>query len=478
MERKNESYTSDFGTPSFEPIVVVLDILRRWLLILLVALTVGVGAYIVRDATYTPRYTCKMTFVVTDRSSSATVYSRLTSTRDLAAVFSDLLNSSVLRKQILADIGKTSFDGTISASAVSETNLVTVSVTATDPRTAFQVSRSIIDHHEDVTYLVVDGVVLELLQYPTVPTAPSNGTGSDLSFLKKAALLAAAAMAVVLGLLSYLRDTVRSGHEARKKLDCHYLGEIPHEHKYKTLASRIRHRKTSILVSNPTTSFYYIESIRKLRHRVEQRLHGRKVLMVTSAQENEGKSTVSTNLALALAQKDARVLLIDCDLRKPSCHLILNQKNVSKTVTDILIGKAEAAEAVISHPAGKLDLMLGKRRYVTSGDLLTSARMRALIEWARSEYDYVVLDLPPMAAISDAEFIAEYADASLLVVRQNCTTAKTLNKSVATLEKGKAKLLGCVLNNAYSAGRSLGYGHYYGGYGRYGHYENAYRNRK
>ena len=465
----------------FDPILIVLDVLRRWLLILLVALAVGVGAYIIKDTAYAPRYTCNMTFVVTDRSSSATVYSRLSHAHDLAAVFTDLLNSSILRKEILADIGKTSFDGTITASTVAETNLITVSVTATDPRTAFLVSRSIVEHHEDVTYLVVDGVALELLQHPAVPTAPSNYSASGFSLMKKAMILSAAAMAVLLGALSFFRDTVRSGHEARKKLDCHYLGEIPHEQKYKTLFSRLRRRKTSILVSNPTTSFHYIESIRKLRYRVEQHLHGRKVLMVTSAQENEGKSTVSVNLALSLAQKDARVLLIDCDLRKPSCHLILNQKTVSKTLSDVLIGKAEATEAVITHPMGKLDLLLDKRRYAASGDLLNSSQMRKLIEWARFAYDYVVLDLPPMSAASDAELIAEYADASLLVIRQNSSSSKMLNKAAATLENGKAKLLGCVLNNAYFASRSLGYGYHYGGYGRYGrynHYENAYRNRK
>ena len=476
MERNNELNTSE-STMSFEPIVIILDVLKRWLLIVLVALAVGVGAYIISDTVYSPRYTCKMTFVVTDRSSSATVYSRLSSAKELASVFSELLNSSILRKEILADIGKTSFDGSISSSTISETNLVTVSVTASDPRTAFQVAQSIIDHHEDVTYQVVDGVALELLQYPTVPTAPSNRSATS-SFMKKVALFAAAAMAALLAVLSYLRDTVRSGREARKKLDCRYLGEIPHEKKYKTLYARLRHRKTSILVCNPATSFFYIESIRKLRHRVEQRMHGRQVLMVTSIQENEGKSTVAANLALSLAQKDARVLLIDGDLRKPACHLVLGQKFISNTLTDVLTGKAQVQDAVIHHRVGNLHLLLDKRHHNNSGDLLSSDQMKELLSWARSEYDFVVLDLPPMAVTSDAELMAEYVDASLLVVRQNVSTAKVLNTSIEALDGSKSKLLGCVLNNVYSAAPTLGYGYYYGSYGRYGNYDNAYRTRK
>lgn len=469
MENKNEMHKAQSGILSFDPIVLIQDVVKRWLFILLAALAVGVGVYIKTDRDYTPVYQTTTTYVVSTRSSSSTVYSNLSSTSSLASVFTELLNSSILRKTILQEIGAQSFDGTINAAVVSETNLLTVTVTASDPRTAFMVAQAIIDHHESVTYRVVDGIALEVLQRPTVPMAPRNYANAA-GQMKKMMLAAAAAAVVLLAVLSYGRDAVRSGKEARAKLDCDFLGEIPHENKYKTLLSRIRHRKTSILITNPVTSFRFVETIRKLRRRVEQHMHDDKVLMVTSLLENEGKSTVAVNLALALAQKHARVLLIDCDLRKPACYALLEQKTAAYGVLDVLAGRADLSDAIIRDKKSNLYLLLEKRGEKNSGDLVSSENMQALIKWARQEFDFVVLDLPPMAVVSDAESVMEYADASLLVVRQNAAEAPAINKAVASLDSGKAKLLGCVLNNVCTTVLSSGQGYGYGGYGKYGHY--------
>ena len=169
MEKKNELHMGEPGTLAFDPIVMLLDVAKRWLLILLAALMVGVGSYIVTDIQYSPVYRTTTTYVVTTRSTTSTVYSNLSSTTSLASVFTELLNSSILRKAILQETGAVSFDGSINAQVVPETNLLTVTVTASDPKTAFQVAQAIIDHHESVTYLVVDGIALEVLQNPTVP---------------------------------------------------------------------------------------------------------------------------------------------------------------------------------------------------------------------------------------------------------------------------------------------------------------------
>ena len=473
MDNTNETQQTQGGFLSFDPIVLVLDVARRWLLILLAALMVGTGVYIWTDRNYRPEYRSTTTYVVTSRSSTSTVYSNLSSTTSLATVFSDLLNSSILRKTILEEIGEASFDGTITAAVIPETNLLTVQVTASDPRTAFLVSQAIMNHHEEITYQVVDNVTLEVLQRPVVPAVPINYDNSA-DQMKKMMVLTAAAAAALLALLSYFRDTVRSGKEARRKLDCDYLGEIPHEEKYKTLASRIRHRKTSILITNPATSFRFVETIRKLRRRVEQHMHGDKVLMVTSLLENEGKSTVAVNIALAMAQKKQRVLLIDCDLRKPACHALLEQNTPEHGLRDVLTGSADVTQAILQGKKNNLYMLLEKRGNQNSGDLVASQEMEQLLEWARVNFDFVVLDLPPMAEVSDAESIMEYADASLLVVRQNVAATPALNKAIAALDGGKAKLLGCVLNNVYSttlsSGQGYGYGYGYGRYGKYGKY--------
>lgn len=477
MDNTNELHTTGAGLLPFDPIVLVQDVLKRWLVVVLAALMVGVGAYISTDNAYVPSYRTSAVFVVTTRGSSTTVYNNLSSTSNVASLFTELLNSTIMRRTIMEEMGVDSLDASVSTAVIPNTNLITMTVTSTSPRTAFLTAQALIDHHESLTYSVVDGLVMEVLQHPSVPTAPINRVNAS-GEMKRMAILAAMAAAVVLAVMSYLRDAVRSGTEAQEKLDCDYLGEIPHEKKYKTVFSSLLRRKTSILIDNPVTSFKYVETIRKLRRRVEQHMDGGKVVMVTSLLENEGKSTVAVNLALAMARKHGRVLLIDCDLRKPACHSILEQKKFSSGIKEVLQEKASLADSVLRYKRTNLYMLLAKKGDHNIGDLIASQRMDALLDWARKNFDYVILDLPPMAAASDAEGMTALADACLLVVRQNVALAPALNKAIAALEDQKAKLLGCVLNNVYAGrissggGYGYGYGYGYGGRYKYGHYGN------
>ena len=472
MENTNEMQSGEGGFLLFDPIVVVRDVLKHWMTILLIALAVGVGAYIMTNASYEPRYQSSATFIVTSRGTAATVFNNLNSTSELANVFSELINSSVMRKHIQNAMSSGSFDGTISAFAVPETNLMNMTVTASDPRTAFLVAQAIIDHQEEVTYQVVDSVSLEVLQGPEVAMGPINRADA-MGNMRKMALLAGLAACMVFALYSISRDTVRSGQEAKKKLDCDYLGDIPHEEKYKTLFARIRRRKTGILISNPVTGMLFVENIRKLTRRVEQHMHGGKVLLVTSVKENEGKSTVTANIALTMARKHRKVLLIDCDLRKGAIYKLMETKVPAAGTRDVLTDLGKLPEAVVRYKNTDLYMIMEKRSYPNSGDLLGSARMRELLTWARKEFDFVVLDMPPMSVASDSEIAADMADASLLVVRQNIALATGINRAVADLENAKARLLGCVLNDVHStfisSGRGYGYGYGYG-YGKYGRY--------
>lgn len=473
MDNTKEMQTMG-GLLPFDPIVLVQDVLKRWLVIVLAVLMVGVGSYISTDLSYRPVYKTNTTFVVTTQGSSTTVYSNLSSTSSVASLFTELLNSSIMRKSIMETMGVTWLDATVSTAVIPNTNLITMTVTSSDPRTAFLTAQTIIDRHEELTYSFIDGIVIEVLQNPVVPMSPANSV-NPMGQMKKMAVIAALAAAAGLAFLSFRRDAVRSGNEAREKLECSYLGEVPHENKYKTLLSRLQRKKSSLLVDNPIVGFRFVETFRKLRRRVEQHMGSGKVLMVTSLLENEGKSTIAVNLALDMARKHQRVLLIDCDLRKPACHLVLEQKQFASGIKEVLLGEAAMADAAIRYGETNLEVLLARRGDRKTCELITSQRMNRLLTQAREHYDCIILDLPPMTAASDAEGMTALADACLLVVRQNAAVAPALNKAIAALEGQRAKLLGCVLNNVYSsrftASGGYGYDYRYGGYRKYSAYE-------
>lgn len=465
-----EETTVNTGYSLAGVIVTVQDVLRGWYLILAAALVAAMLTFVVADAAYRPQYKTTTTFVVTAAGTTTTTYQNLSSTTALASTFTEVLNSSLLRRLVTEQAGMNARDCTVAAAAIPETNLLTVTVTGSDPRTVFQFARAIIENHEAVSRPVLGSTILEVLQSPVVPTAPTNPQNLR-SLMLRAAILAGSAVAAALAASSLLSDRLRSKEEADRKLSCRVLGELCHERK--------RHsgrRKTSILITNPLTGFVYTEAVSKLASRVEKRRHkGEKVIMVTSLLENEGKSTVAVNLALSLARKGRRVLLIDADLRKPACRLILNMPRSELGLADVLAGNAELSACVRSAPGSELDVLTSRASIRTAIGLVSSSAMQKLLKQAALWYDLVIVDTPPMALAPDAECIAAQADACLLVVRQNAAEADALNDAAAALEKTPVHLLGCVLNNVYGslgATPALGYGHYgYGyGYGRYGKY--------
>lgn len=476
MQEIKVNETEQIELLSFHPVVLLRDILRRWYIIVISAIIAGMIAYVVADIVYVPAYSTTTTFVVSTQGNSTTVFQNLSAASNLATVFSEILNSSLLRSAVLKELGMESFDGTISASAIAETNLLTMRITASDPRTAFLVTQAVIDNHQIVSYQVLGSTILEVLQYPKVPVAPVN-PNVPLSYMKKAALGAAAVVIMLLAVLSYCRDTVRSKCEAERKLDCVVLGEIGHERKYKTLSAALKQRKTSILITSPSSSFLFVESIRKLRRRVEQQMpkDGR-VLLVTSVAENEGKSTVSVNLALAMAQKNKRVLLIDCDLRKPACYKILKYRCEGAGTMDVVAGNASLENTAVQMKNTSLYLLLQRKSVRNSTEISGSDGMAALIQNAKDHFDFVILDTPPMSVASDVEYLMEFADGSLLIVQQNVVMADVINHAVTALRGAESKFLGCVMNNEYGShflqgGRyGYGYGYGYGRYGKYGKY--------
>lgn len=471
MAQNENKHTERTAFLEFDPIVLLRDVVKRWSLILLVVVVAGMGAYIYETVFYKPVYKTNMTYVTYSRNSTSSVYNNLSAATSVASVFEELLNSSLLRGTIMQESGIESFDGTLQAQVIGGTNLLSVNVSGQDPRSVFLMAQAIVDHHEVVTYQVIDNVSLELLRSPSVPMGPSN-LPDPAGRIKKATVLAAAAMIILLGYLSYQQDTVRSGQEAKSKLNCTYLGDIPHEAKYKSLWSRLLRRQTGILVTNPLTSFRFVEAFRKLASRVEYHMRGKKVVMVTSVLENDGKSTVAINLAMSMALKHEKVLLIDCDLRKLACHTLVKQRDVPCGLCQVLDGKADVNQAVLQDKKSGLHMLLETKAPQDSERYLSSEAMCGLLQWARENYDLVVLDLPPMALVADAESMMELADSSVLVVRQNAAPAAGINTAIATLEDGNATLLGCVLNNVYSSGLSAdSYGYGYGyGYGKYHHY--------
>ena len=193
------------------------------------------------------------------------------------------------------------------------------------------------------------------------------------------------------------------------------------------------------------------ESYRTLRTNIQYSSSHKeiKAIAITSAEMAEGKSTVAGNIALTFAQSEKKVILIDCDLRKPSIHKNFKASNLLG-ISDILLGKATFEESVQKHNDNFYILTSGKIPYNPS-EMLASSAMTELIGKLKEEYDIIILDVAPIKVVTDAQILSTKVDGTILVVRAERTNKYAVIEAKNLLDKVGANIIGTVLNGVQNA---------------------------
>lgn len=184
-----------------------------------------------------------------------------------------------------------------------------------------------------------------------------------------------------------------------------------------------------------------------------------KVVMITSPTPEEGKSTVASNLAVAYAHAGKHVLMIDCDLRKPAIHRAFSVEN-RRGLTNVLVEDVDLQEVTQRTDVRRLDVLTSGPIPPNPSELLASRRMKELLANVKKRYQMVLIDTPPVLAVTDASILATLVDGAILVVRAGFTRKDAANHAKRNLEMTGVRLLGCILNGV-RAGRDDHYYYYY-----------------
>lgn len=202
------------------------------------------------------------------------------------------------------------------------------------------------------------------------------------------------------------------------------------------------------------------EAYRSLRTNIQYSSIDEKyrVIVVTSSEPAEGKSTTAGNLALVLAQSGKQVLLVDCDMRKPSVHKKFKISNMAG-LSDLLINKCVMEEVAFKFN-NNLDVVTSGSIPPNPSEMLASKRMEKYIEEMKEHYDYVVLDTPPLQAVTDAQILSTKADGTILVVKAEKTKKESVANAVSLLKKVNSTIIGTVLNDM--SNKNNKYYYYYG----------------
>ena len=195
-----------------------------------------------------------------------------------------------------------------------------------------------------------------------------------------------------------------------------------------------------------------------------------KVVEVTSAVPNEGKSTVVASLAVVLAQARKKVLLLDCDFRNPTQHKLFGLHN--KGLTNYMANGDDYSGFIQYVEQENLDILLSGPIAPNPSEMLMSNKMQALLDKARNEYDYILIDTPPIMPVTDAAVLGAKVDGVMIVIASGADKPELVQAAKTRLIQGGANILGCILNKVQVGGGRYGYGKYGGhkyGYGGYGY---------
>lgn len=440
---------------------------KLWIIIAVTVIGAICGA-VFAEATRTETYTSTVSFVVNTATENEQAASgEINAQINMAGTFSYILSSRVMKDAIVekypGEINYATVDKSISVKVVTSTNVIVMSVTAEDPKVAYGIANTVVEVYGDIVSETYPNAKLTLCDRPVLSTYP-NSDKSLISFAAMFGFIAAVLCCAVYFIMFLVKDTAKSANELCDKLDVHILGSVQQiTNKNKTAKG--------LLVTDRKNGFSFIETYKSIRTKIENNSArtGNKVFIVTSACENEGKTTTCVNIALSLAQNGKNVLIIDADLRKPSVSKLLSLPDTEYGLSDVIIGRATLDNAIKRVTGFDVCVLADQNGVPNPSELLSTDKMEATIEEVRKEFDYVLIDTAPASLVTDTSVIAGFVDAAIVVVREDFAPYSRIRMSIEDIDSNGAEIIGCVFNaDTSNVSKNGRYGRRYGSYGKAG----------
>ncbi len=433
------------------------NVLRHKLFVFIVACLTAAAAVGYSLLFVKPAYRTASTLAVTDSRSSNGVILNLQNSIELAGVLCTMINSEEMQTAVCKEMGVEELPGTISASVIEDTNFFVMSATASSPRDSYLLFETLSEVYPQFTESVTGNAVVNVLEPAEVPQEPA-GSASPLKTAAMGFLVGALLAAAITVIAFCVKDGITDKNDVTRLLNLPVAASVPYE---KNGASKKRRR---VSVIDSLRSLNFTEAYRDLRVTVEtaRAKNGASAIVVASACKKEGKTTVAANLAIALAQMGRHVLLLDFDFANPSVSAFFGASVPENAQLSDYLSESDESNKII-RKFRELPLYIAGNRFpAASFDLVTSKQAASLIAQARQRYDYVIIDTPAVSEKTDACNIAEFADAVLLVVRQEYADVHTVQNTLHALKNTGSDVLGCVLNFSAPYGRKVK--RVYGGY--------------
>ena len=469
---------------------------RAWLVILisvLCAILTFAGTFFL----ITPQYESSAMFYVNNNSLSVGDASfsissgDLSTSRNLVESYIVILNTRESLNEVIdyAEVNRSysEIKKMISASSVNETEIFEVVVTSTDPNEAERIANAIAYILPKRIGTIIEGTSAKIVDsavVPSKPSSPSYPKNTVVGFLLGFVLTVA-----VIALREIFDISIRTEEDVAQVCKYPILAAVPNMlsqgkgGSYYGYGSSKKKKGGAYAANKPSAkqpaimgadiSFAASEAYKLLRTKLQFSFaddNDCRVIGLSSALSGEGKSLTSVNLAYTLSQLDKKVILVDCDMRRPT---LAEKLGVFKSpgLSSCLTGQCGLNELVqycgLKNAEKAFHVISAGQNPPNPVELLSSDRMSKVLQVLRKEYDYVILDLPPVGEVSDAMAVAKETDGMLLVVRQNYCDRMVLTEAVRQFDFINAKILGAVFNCTSEQNGNYGKKYYKRYYKRY-----------
>ncbi len=436
------------------------NIVRMKKMILVVVVVFTLLSFVRSFLSFEKSYSSKAVFIASS-TKGGSMYVTSTDNDEILSMFNSLITSSSMKEVIMEQLNMDHVPGSISVKRIPETNLIELKVTSSDPDDAYAVITCILNNYSQVTKNVMSDISMNVLDTPMLAQSTDQSPHHFKNALKGTIMGAFLSLAFVF-ILSVIRHTICFSSDVKDKLNLVNLANIPYR-------QNVNH--DSLLLTNPRIQYGYRHAFHDLRMKIEQdhRKNNNQVYMITSTLPNEGKSTVSFNTAIALAQKQVRVALVDMDLRNPS---LIEMVNVERSILGIgdYLNECATIKEVLYPFMENLDVIFGTESFGHAPELLSTEEFLKLIKYLKKNYEYVILDVPPLYMMEDALLVSKYCDSSLVVIKQDFANVYDISESLEELNANVKMISGTIINQVMPSlldkeTSSYGYGYGYG-YGR------------
>ncbi|MGH4140371.1 polysaccharide biosynthesis tyrosine autokinase [Clostridium sp.] len=430
----------------------LLKIIRkRIIFILLITIFLTLAGGVLSFYVIKPLYEAECTIIVGKDTTDKITQSEVVMYQDLIKTYSKIGSSRVVAENAIRKLGLSTpvkeFMLNISITPAIGTQIIEISYKSNTAETASTGANALSQAFIEESQMLLPSGSVKIMDMALIPEAPIS---PNKKLIISMGFMLGLVVSIGLVLLSeYLNNKIKNEEDVQRYLDLPTVGLIPKQSKMVNL----------IVEKEPKSPV--TEAFKSLRTNLLFSMENRdiKTLMVCSSVPKEGKTSVSTNIASTIAQTGKSVLLIDCDLRKPSVHRYFNITNNEVGLADVVL-RGRKVEEISIRINDNFDVLTAGRANYNPSELLSSQKMKTFINEMENKYDYVILDTPPIIAFTDALTLATEKIGVILVINSEQTKIEICKKSKQLLSNVNATIIGIVLNKVDKKS-FVGYGYDY-----------------